>query len=339
MKTTLLTWLRCPACRSPLALDATAWESDEVVEGSLACGGCGSRYAIRGGVPRMIRPLDAAKQEDRVIAHTADMFGYAWSQTRVAEVYRPRPWHYAKMERALRLDAIRGLVLDAGAGDGVDVANQVHRPDTEVIGVELSDGGVDRAWQRAGRLARAHVVQADLCRLPFGADQFDWVYSYGVLHHISTPDIAVAELARVAKPDAPVVVYLYEDFVERHVLLRWALVAANSLRPVTTRMPARVLYACCRAASPLIYAAFTLPYRLLKAVGASRLAGAVPFRQGTHWFGLTGDLYDRLSAPVELRYTRRGAESLLRTAGFRVSNVANDRGWMLAASKAREHSA
>jgi SAM-dependent methyltransferase len=334
MKTALLTWLRCPACRSELKLEAARTESEEVIEGSLTCSGCARRYAVTGGVPRMIRPLDAASRDDRVTAHTADMFGYAWSQTRVADVHRPRPWHYAKMERALELDAIRGLVLDAGAGDGVDVANQVLRPDTEVIGVELSDGGVQRAWQRAGRLARAHVVQADLCRLPFAADQFDWVYSYGVLHHISTPDVATAELARVVKRDAPVVVYLYEDFAERNTLLRWALAAANSLRIVTTRMPARLLYLCCRAGSPVIYAAFTLPYRLLRAIGASRLAGAVPFRQGTHWFGLTGDLYDRLSAPVELRYTRRGAEALLRTAGLDVARVANDRGWMLEATKA-----
>src|SRR5207302_4383401 len=203
----------------------------------------------------------------------------------------------------------------------VDLANQAMRPGTEVIGVELSDGGVRKAWERVAHLPRAHVVQADLCRLPFDAAQFDWVYSYGVLHHVSTPPAAVGEIARVAKPSAPVAVYLYEDFVARGRLLRWALLAANSVRAVTTRMPARLLYACCRAASPLVFAAFTLPYKLLRAAGAVRLAESIPFRHGTHPFGLTGDLYDRFSAPVELRFTRHGAEALLRNAGLEVSRV------------------
>src|SRR5215510_6460591 len=113
MKPGLLKWLCCPVCRSELALAAARTDAEEVVEGSLGCNRCGQRYAIRDGVPRMIRPLDASRRDDRVTAHTADMFGYAWSQTRVADVHRPRPWHYAKMERALELDAIRGLVLDA----------------------------------------------------------------------------------------------------------------------------------------------------------------------------------------------------------------------------------
>ena len=83
-----------------------------------------------------------------------------------------------------------------------------------------------------------------------------------------------------------------------------------------------------------MYATFTVPYKILRAVGATGLANAIPFRHGTHPFGLTGDLYDRFSAPVELRYTRPGAEALLRDAGLEVSRVANDRGWMLAAHRA-----
>ncbi len=333
MKRQLLNWLRCPECRARLGLDVTHAVQDEVVDGMLTCTACDRRYAVTAGVPRMVHAFDRGSLQARSAVHTAEMFGYAWTQTHVAAVHRPRPWHYAKMERALELAPIEGLVLDAGCGDGVDLANQAMRPGTEVIGVELSDGGVRKAAERVAHLPGAHVVQADLCRLPFDDAQFDWVYSYGVLHHISTPPAAVGEIARVTKPSAPVAVYLYEDFVARSPLLRWALVAANSLRTITTRMPARLLYACCRAASPLVYVTCTLPYKLLRAAGATRLAEAIPFRHGTHPFGLTGDLYDRFSAPVELRYTRSGAEALLENAGLHVSRVANDRGWMLAAHR------
>jgi SAM-dependent methyltransferase len=333
MKQELLEWLRCLDCRMPLKLAATATTRDEIVAGTLTCAACGRQYAIDSGVPRMIDAPDSRRQSDQVTAHTAEMFGYAWAQTHAAAMHEPRPWHYVKMERALDLAPISGLVLDAGCGDGVDLANQALRPGTEVIGVELSDGGVRKSWERIAGLPRAHVVQADLCRLPFATAQFDWVYSYGVLHHISTPQAAAGEIARVARPSAPVAIYLYEDFIERGALLRWALRAGNSIRGLTTRMPARILYACCRLASPFVYALFTTPYKLLRAAGAVRMAEAIPFRHGLHPFGLTGDLYDRFSAPVELRYTRRGAEALLKNAGLEVFKVANDRGWMLAAQR------
>jgi hypothetical protein len=56
-------------------------------------------------------------------------------------------------------------------------------------------------------------VQADLCRLPFDAarsiDYLLWGFA-----SFDAP-AAVGEIARVAKPSAPVMVYLYEDFIAR----------------------------------------------------------------------------------------------------------------------------
>jgi len=44
---------------------------------------------------------------------------------------------------------------------------------------------------------------------------------------------------------------------------------------------------------------------------------------------LTGDLYDRFSAPVEYRYSREGSAAFMREAGLDVVRVGNDRGWMV----------
>jgi hypothetical protein len=107
MKRQLLDWLRCLECRSELTLDATATAGNEVVDGTLTCKACGrrSRRRRRAANDRRAR---SQSRSDRVTAHTAEMFG-TWEQTHAAPVHQPRPWHYAKMERALELAPLADL--------------------------------------------------------------------------------------------------------------------------------------------------------------------------------------------------------------------------------------
>mgnify|MGYP003346535164 CR=1 FL=1 len=144
---------------------------------------------------------------DQTRRPTAARFGYLWARSLPRhQVDEPVAYHFAKMRSSLSLEPPHGVVLDAGCGDGVDLANQAMTGDVEVIGVELSDGGVATSVERTRHLPRAHVVQADLCRLPFDAGTFDYAYSYGVLHHLGVPERGAQEIVRVVKPAARVAV-------------------------------------------------------------------------------------------------------------------------------------
>lgn len=296
--------------------------------GTLACQACAARFDIRGGVPR----LAGAALEDRALmkAQTSQSFGHLWAQARSGPDAMPSAYHFETMARALSLAPVAGAVLDAGCGEGIDLVNQARRPGVEVIGAELSEGGCETTARRILLLPDAHVVQADLAQLPFDSGQFDLVYCYGVLHHLSVPASGLGELARVARIGAPLAVYLYEDFSDRSAAWRWWLGAANSLRHVTTRMSPRVLYWCCQLGSPLVYLTFTVPYLLLRRVPQlNGMANKIPFRHGKGPWRLTGDLFDRFSAPVEYRYSRESATAFLQSAGLTVVRTANDRGWIL----------
>jgi SAM-dependent methyltransferase/uncharacterized protein YbaR (Trm112 family) len=337
MKPSLLKYLACPACHCTLELrqpDGDTSETNagsEVMTGELACRGCSARFAISGGVPRM----HALASPDSTRSRTAASFGYLWAQSVPGdEVYDTRSYHFAKIERSLSLNAPKGLVLDAGCGDGIDLANQAARDGVEAIGVELSDGGCRTSYARTRHLARAHVVQADLCRLPFADGTFDFAYSYGVLHHLGMPERGLREVIRAAKPGARIAAYLYEDFSERSAFLRWSLKAANTTRALTTRLPNRVLFNLCRVASPFVFTLFTLPALLGRRVSVlAPLAENLPFRHGTGPFSLVGDLYDRFSAPVEFRYSRKTSSALFSEAGLERVVVAPERGWMVAGTK------
>lgn len=57
----MLDVLACPVCKhNPLELKVTEEEDEEVLSGSLRCGGCGLSYPIEDGIPNMLPP-DAAK--------------------------------------------------------------------------------------------------------------------------------------------------------------------------------------------------------------------------------------------------------------------------------------
>ena len=337
MKFRLVPLLRCPACRASLGLDARdvrgLGAEQEVIAGSLQCAGCGKQYAIDDGIPRLL----AASAYETERRWTASRFGYMWARAAPEPPAETRRYHFETLETTVPLPPVRGTILDAGCGEGIDLVNVARRPGVEVIGVELSDGGVGTSYARTRRCPNVHVVQGDLRAIPLADEVVDLAYSYGVVHHLTPPSAAVREIARVTRRGGMVVIYVYEDFATRALVMRAGLRAINSVRGITTRLPPRLLFGLCRAASPLTYAMFTVPHLLLRRVpGFRAIAGALPFRHGRGPFMLSGDLYDRFSAPVELRFSREGAAALLRDAGLSEIRTGYERGWVAAGVKPPE---
>lgn len=100
-------------------------------------------------------------------------------------------------------------ILDLGCGTGEDaiaMARQIGGPG-EVVGVDLSEMMVAEARRRAEGMAlsvRFEVVNADA--LPFPDNALDGCRADRVVQHLSDPEAALAEMVRVARPGAPVVV-------------------------------------------------------------------------------------------------------------------------------------
>lgn len=245
-----------------------------------------------------------------------------------------RSYHMEEIRESLSLPEPRGLVLDAGCGEGLDLAILGKRPGVRVVGIELSEGGCWASSQRTRGLNTAHVVRADLSQLPLAANRFDFIYSYGVLHHMVSPSDGLKELVRAAKPGAWVALYLYEDFADRGPAWKLLLSLSNLPRHLTTRLPHRLLYGLCLLFSPVFYFLFTVPYRLTRRLPLLKdLAARLPFRHASNPWDLAGDLYDRFATPIEKRYSKESAQAFLREAGLKQVRVANRRGWMAAGVK------
>ena len=122
-------------------------------------------------------------------------------------------------------DAGGKRVLEIGVGLGTDFV-QFVRAGAHATGVDLTEHGVRLVQERlALEGLSADVRVADAERLPFPDRQFDVVFSWGVLHHTSDPDAAIASALRVLRPGGRLCVMLYA----RHSWVAFGLWARYAL--------------------------------------------------------------------------------------------------------------
>lgn len=240
----------------------------------------------------------------------------------------PDEFHYDRVSRLLPPDHLHGLILDAGCGQGIDSLRMAQSCSGTVVSLDLSAGGVAVTRERTKHLGNVQVIRGDIERIPLKSEQFDFVYSYGVLHHTPHPEQGLRELVRMLKPGGLLAIYLYEDFKRRSVAERALLWSANRLRLMTVPMPPRLLYRFCQLGSPFIYLGLTLPAKGLELLGFSGLSRRIPYHHGTGPFSMAADLYDRFAAPIEKRYDRAQLEGWLTGQGLQHVNVVPLRGWL-----------
>ena len=273
------------------------------------------------------RAAEQARRPDpqaRVKQQTADSFAYEWSH-----FGQPRSeWdrNFRDYLQPHSPEQLRGrTVIDVGAGSGRH-SRQASYHGAQVVAVDLGRS-IDVA--RINLPPDVLTVQADAERLPFEPGTFDLAMSIGVLHHLPDPVRGLRQLARLAKPGGHVHVYLYwvPELWAHRALLRLVTAA----RVITVRMPHRLLHALCYPLSAFLNVTAVMPYRALRARPRGRaLASWFPLKTYADYpFGvLVNDQFDRFSAPLEHRFTRRQVMTILSEAGLEDVTVLPNHGWV-----------
>ncbi len=110
-------------------------------------------------------------------------------------------------------------VLEIGLGQGAD-SEQIIRRGGNWHGLDLTPESVDRVKTRMAlkSLPYRDIKQGSALEIPYEDNQFDVVYSHGVLHHI--PDIGKAqqEISRVLKPQGRLIIMLYAKWSLNYLL-------------------------------------------------------------------------------------------------------------------------
>lgn len=298
--------LRCPRCGGHVA----------PVAGGLGCDR-GHTMAWSGGV------LDAraGPAAEGTTDATLRSFGYEW--TAFADVLPEDEVFWARYTRLLPLDRLGGAVaLDAGCGQG-----RYSRFTARHVGALVALDGSDAVAVAARNLAGEDgvvVVRADVRHVPLAEASVDLVTCFGVLHHLDDPQAGFDALARLVAPGGRFLLYVYSRPTAR-VLRRAGLAAAARLRRLTVRLPHRLVRAASAPIAAGLYVGLVLPGALGARLGWRRPAAwPLATYRGAPLRSLWLDTFDRLSAPVEHRYTAGEVERWFGDAGLAVTGVGDD---------------
>jgi 2-polyprenyl-3-methyl-5-hydroxy-6-metoxy-1,4-benzoquinol methylase len=113
-------------------------------------------------------------------------------------------------DRIIPFDRLNGAdVLEIGCGMGLHT-ELMARAGARVTAVDLSPTSVESTTRRlALKGLPGRVLEGDAEKLPFPDQSFDFVWSWGVIHHSSRTGRVVREIARVCRPNAEVRVMVY----------------------------------------------------------------------------------------------------------------------------------
>ncbi|MFH0820035.1 MAG: methyltransferase domain-containing protein [bacterium] len=229
MKEILLNYLCCPGCQSEFRLEIFEKDGPEIIFGKLICVGCGKEYFIRNAVPRIVDEVARDKEK------TAEGFSYEWQHFKMlTDKYKAQflDWIYP-----VREDFFPGkIILDAGCGKGRHIYWSAKFGAREVIGIDLGET-VKVAYKNTKDFPNVHIIQADIYRLPFRKDFFDYIYSIGVLHHLPDPGAGFTNLVKHLKQNGTISAWVYGREGNN-----WIIYILNPLRIFfTSRLPLGVL--------------------------------------------------------------------------------------------------
>jgi ubiquinone/menaquinone biosynthesis C-methylase UbiE len=217
-----LALLVCLGCEGTLHFDGERELDGRLCSGVVACRRCDREWAVADGVIHLYDPAEI-RLSDRIFRFLYD---------RIAPVHDlgvryALPIVQWSLEGPLRDGYMRRIalgslrphadgtpvrILEVGIGSGANLA-LIARDlppglDVEIWGVDLSGNMLAQCRARLARggVPPARTFLADAHALPFRAGTFDRVFHAGAIANYGDPRRALAEMARVARPDTPIVV-------------------------------------------------------------------------------------------------------------------------------------
>ena len=310
MKKNLLELLACPVCGGDILLVHEGRQEDaEIIEGKLSCRKCEREYPIVRGVPRFAS-FDAVEKEK---LETAENFGWQWTHfTQEDEKYAEQ---FLGWLQPVRPDFFKGkVVLEGGCGKGRHTRLAVKWGADQIIGVDLSDA-VDSAFIATKGIPNAHIVQADIFRLPF-KKVFDYAFSVGVLHHTPDPKKAFFSLSSKVKKGGHVSAWVYGAESNE-----WIVKLVDPVRTgFTSRIGQPILFQLSKLPTLGLFAATKLvygPFNRFAPNAAERLFYNEYMKNlaGFGWREQHNIVFDHLVAPTAFYIPRKEFESWWKEIG------------------------
>jgi ubiquinone/menaquinone biosynthesis C-methylase UbiE len=103
-------------------------------------------------------------------------------------------------------------ILEIGVGLGAD-HQKIAMSGLKMYGIDLTERAIKYTKERLDLFSlESELLVSDAENLPFDNDKFDYVYSWGVIHHSPNTTKAVKEIYRVLKKDGEARIMIYHKY-------------------------------------------------------------------------------------------------------------------------------
>lgn len=199
-----------PESRQPLSLKSVEKEADGEVETGTLVSDDGREYPIRYGMPDLTYPADLSESDQQARsfydgrAEAYDKFLHLTFQTHGEDEQKLRNQFIDALELK---PSHKVLEVSCGTGRDSEIIAQRLGPDGLLCLQDIAAGMLERCRQRlASSPVPASYSVSNACYLPYPDRFFDAVYSFGGLGEFSDIKRSLAEMVRVSKPGAKIVV-------------------------------------------------------------------------------------------------------------------------------------
>jgi SAM-dependent methyltransferase len=204
---------------------------------------------------------------------------------------------------------------DIGAGSGRWAARVARRVKVlHAIDASADALAVARRNLSSFENVRYHLASVD--QIPIAEASLDFAYSLGVLHHVPDTEAAIRSCARLLKPGAPLLLYLYYSLDNRNAFYRAAFSAADQIRRRVSRLPHGIRYAASQVLAATVYWPLARSARALEKAGLNVEDIPLSYYRDRSFYVMRNDALDRFGTPLEQRFSRSQISDMMRSAGL-----------------------
>lgn len=181
--------------------------------------------------------LNSTNLTDTALAPgSPERFGFEWSE--YSEMRPEYEMQFRRWIAHLQADDWRGKsFLDVGCGMGRNSFWPLQYGAASGVSIDVDQRSLNAARRTLSSFPNSTVLEASAYDIPF-ADEFDIVFSIGVIHHLEHPERALQQMVQAARPGGQVLVWVYG--LENN---QWIVSFIDPLRKTLfSRLPIRVLH-------------------------------------------------------------------------------------------------